>query len=67
VDRRVIDRHAVFLHECFDLARTQGISYLPADARQNDIRWEVGALEGHSRCDSPSVHLLDYRGRLYPK
>jgi hypothetical protein len=44
VDRRMIDWDSTFLHEVFNMARTQRMGHLPPDTRENDILRDMGTL-----------------------
>jgi hypothetical protein len=66
VNGGMIQLHPTFFHEFFDVARTQGIGYVPPDARQDDLLREMGPLETLHRC-SPLLVRLNSRGRSYLK
>ncbi len=67
VDGRVIDLHATFKHEFFDMACAQRVGDIPTNTRQNDLLWEMGPLEAHRHRLSPSLFTLSRRGRSYPE
>src|SRR5262249_45445296 len=67
VNGGVIHLNPTFLHELFDMARTQRIRHIPADAGQSNLLWKVGSLEAHSHGLSPSVFTLSHQGRSYLK
>jgi hypothetical protein len=62
----MIDRDAAFVQEFFHMARTQGISHVPSNARQNDLLREMGPFEAHHAL-FPPLFTVDNRGRAYPK
>jgi hypothetical protein len=67
VDAGVIHGDPTLAHACFDVARTQGIRYVPADAREHDVLGDMGPLETHDHRLSPSRCAPDRRGRSYAK
>src|SRR5262245_30774618 len=67
LDRRVVDGHPALLHEFLNMPRTQGVDHIPTHAHENDILWEMGALEAHRHRLSPSLATTDHEGRSYRK
>jgi Homeodomain-like domain len=49
------------------MARAQRIGQIPADPRQNDVLGEMSPFEAHGHASSPSLVILDDRGRSYRK
>ena len=50
-DRGVIDRESPLLHHLFQVSVAEGISQIPADAKQDDVGLEVMPFEG-----TPGLH-----------
>jgi hypothetical protein len=67
VDGGVIHGDSPFLHQFFDVTRTQRIRHIPPHARENDLLWEMRTLEVHRHHLSPSLISRHDRGRAYPK
>jgi hypothetical protein len=60
---RVVNRHAAFLHELFDMPVAQGIGDLPPHPHQNNILRKMGSLETDRHRRSPSLRTVGYRER----
>jgi hypothetical protein len=54
VNGGVIHLHPPFLHEFFDMARTQRVRHIPADAHENNLWGEMGTFEIDRHRRSPS-------------
>src|SRR5262245_52952036 len=67
VNGGVIHLNPPFLHEFFNMARAQRIRHIPTYAHENDILWEMNALEAHRHRLSPSLATTDHEGRSYRK
>jgi hypothetical protein len=62
-DRRVIDRHAAFLHERCDMACAQGLRHTPANAPEHEILGDIGPMEAHRHHCSPARFTVEHRER----
>src|SRR5207249_2732615 len=60
---RMVDRHAAFLHELFDMPVAQGIGHVPPHAHENNILRKMDSLETNRHRRSPSLCTIDYRER----
>jgi hypothetical protein len=47
IDCRMVDKHATFLHQLFDMTIAQRIHHVPPDAREDDLPLEMGPFEAH--------------------
>jgi hypothetical protein len=61
VDGGVIHVDTALEHELFDVARAQRVGDIPADARQDDILWEMGPLK------FTAISLLPFSSRWMTK
>src|SRR5262249_49030336 len=68
LEGRVVDRHPAFFHQLFDMPIAQGIREIPTHAHQNNVLREMGSLEAHRHCRSPSLFIIESQaGGSYPK
>jgi hypothetical protein len=60
---RVVERHAAFLHELFDMPVAQGIGDIPPHPHQNNLLRKMGSLETDRHRRSPSLRTVGHRER----
>jgi hypothetical protein len=60
---RVVDRHATFLHEFFDVPVAQGIGHIPPHTHQNNLLRKMGSFETDRHRRAPSLRTVGHRER----
>src|SRR6266581_894263 len=57
IDRRMVDGHAVFFHEFFDMPIAQGIGHVPPYSDEDNVLREMGTLIKLTIVDLPLLML----------